>query len=63
MIQIGKKTDKKMVARIEILTVEDVQVTDQEIVKTLNIASGSVLRTLKCQSDYRKVCAERTPTF
>ena len=40
-----------MVARIETITVEDVQVTDQEIVKTLDIASGSVLMTLRCQSD------------
>ena len=44
-----KKTDKKMAAYTETLTVEDVHVTDQEVVKTLNIASGSVLRTLKCQ--------------
>ena len=50
-----------MAARIETLTVEDVQVTNQEVVKTLNIASGSIFMTLKCQSDCRKVYAERTP--
>ena len=49
-----------MAACIETVTVEDGQVTNQEVVKTLNIASGSVSRTLSCQSDYRKVCAERT---
>ena len=45
---------------VETKTVEHVQVTVQDIVKTRNIASDSVLKSLKCQSDYYKVCTEQT---
>ena len=48
-----------MAALIETITDQDVQVTVQEIVKTLSIASGSVLKILKCQRVYRKVSPER----
>ena len=43
MMEIGSN-DKKMAARPGAITVEDVQVIVQEIVKTLNSASGSVSR-------------------
>ena len=50
-----------MAPSIRTITVGDIRVTVQDIVKTLNIVSESVLGTLKCQNDYCKVCTKLTP--
>ena len=50
-----------MAAHTETITVEDLQVSFQEIVKTVNISSSECFESFELSEWLPQVCGERTP--